>query len=230
LSRPAFRVVLLDIEGTITPISFVYDVLFPYARRELAAFLAQRWDEPEVRSARARIATDAGGADFSRESIVPHLLDLMDRDVKATGLKELQGLIWRDGYDRGGLRSILFPDVPPAIRGWREAGIAVCIYSSGSVAAQKVFLAHTEFGDLTPLIRDYFDTTTGAKQEVESYRRIARRLDVDAAGVLFISDVPAELDAAVAAGMAVRLAVRPGNRPIGECAHATIRSLAEKTT
>lgn len=221
--RFAGRRILLDIEGTIAPISFVYDVLFPYARRELRVFLERTWDAPEARAAVARVACDAGVAGFTLDTILPHLLDLMDRDVKATGLKELQGLIWKRGYESGELRSKLFDDVPPALRAWHARGIDVRIYSSGSIAAQRLFLSHTEFGDLTGFLRGYYDTTTGPKTASASYEAIARDFDRPPGDILFVSDVPAELDAAAAAGFATALAVRPGNHPVGpRCAHPRI--------
>lgn len=224
--RFAGRAILLDIEGTIAPISFVYDVLFPFARRELRPFLERTWDAAETRAAVARVAADAGVAGFTLEAIVPHLLDLMDRDVKATGLKELQGLIWKRGYESGELRSNLFDDVPPALRAWHARGIDVRIYSSGSVAAQKLFLSHTEFGDLTSLLRGYYDTTTGPKTAAASYLAIARDMGARPDQILFVSDMSAELDAAAAAGFATALAVRPGNRPVApQSAHPRIERL-----
>lgn len=228
MSGPA---VLLDIEGTIAPIAFVYDVLFPYARRELPTFLAEHWYEPAVAAGRAQVAKDAGVADFTRGELTPHLHDLMDRDVKATGLKALQGLVWERGYASGALRSEVFDDVPPALRRWRSAGTDVAIYSSGSVAAQRVFLAHTQFGDLTPHIGAYFDTTTGPKRDAPSYAEIARQLERRPAEITFHSDAPAELAAARDAGMAAVLVVRPGNNPVDKSDFRIIRTFdAEAAT
>lgn len=221
------RVVLLDIEGTIAPIAFVHDVLFPFARQRLAAFLDGNWDQPAVRAVRARIESDAGVESFARGELVAHLEALMDRDAKSTGLKALQGLIWERGYADGALRSPLFPDVAPAIRAWRHGGVDVCIYSSGSVAAQRVFMRHTNDGDLSGLISRYFDTTTGAKGASESYQRIAAICGQTAENILFISDVVAELDAAAIAGIRTRLSIRPGNPPAPANRHRAIRSLAE---
>ncbi|HRX85437.1 MAG TPA: acireductone synthase [Phycisphaerae bacterium] len=217
--------ILLDIEGTIAPIAFVYDVLFPYARRELPAYVADHWAEPDVQTARAQVAADAGVADFSREALTGHLMELMDRDAKTTGLKELQGLVWARGYAEGALRSQLFPDVPPALRRWHDAGIRIAIYSSGSAAAQRVFLAHTEFGDLTRFFDGFFDTTSGPKKEAQSYRRIAAKWQQPAESIAFFSDVTGELDAAEAAGMRSVLVERPGNAPVADGSHARITSL-----
>lgn len=223
----AFRTLLLDIEGTIAPITFVTEVMFPYARREMEAFLAARWDDPEVGAVRGQIARDADVTDFSRQAIVPHLHELMDRDAKATGLKALQGLIWENGFADGTLRAPLFPDVAPTLRSLHARGVDLRIYSSGSIAAQKLFLAHTTDGDLTPLFSGHYDTATGPKQQVESYRRIVADVGCAADVILFASDVVAELDAARAAGMQTRLALRPGNRPVGEAPHERFESLAE---
>jgi enolase-phosphatase E1 len=224
------RSILLDIEGTIAPISFVYDVLFPYARERLADFVGRHWDEPEVAAVRREIAADSDGglgAEAEPAKLVEHLLGLMDRDAKTTGLKQVQGLIWKDGFERGELRARVFEDVPPALREWKAAGLDTRIYSSGSVLAQRLFLKHTIYGDLTPLLGGYYDTTTGAKTSAESYGRIAADVGMAPAGVLFVSDVVAELDAAAAAGMRTALAVRPGNKPAGESGFTRITALSE---
>lgn len=224
----AGRGLLLDIEGTTSSIRFVYDVLFPEARERVEAFLERRWSEPSVQAACRQIAADAGWADFDRDRIVAEVHRLMAGDVKATGLKELQGLIWAEGYAEGRLRSHVYPDVPPALAAWRERGLDVRIYSSGSIAAQKTFFAQTEAGDLLPCLRDHYDTTTGPKREVESYRRIASDMGVSADAILFLSDVPAELDAAASAGMQTAVVIRPGNVPVAvDCPHPRITSFAE---
>jgi len=225
--RTSFQTLLLDIEGTIAPVAYVTEVLFPYARRELAAFLAARWDEPAVQEVRQQIASDAGAAEFSREAIVPHLYELIDRDAKATGLKTLQGLIWEKGFADGTLRAKLFLDVAPTLRAMHARGVDLRIYSSGSIAAQKLFLSHTTDGDLTPLVSGYYDTTSGPKQQAESYRRIVADIGRPAGEILFASDVVAELDAAREAGMQTRLALRPGNRPVGDAPHERFESLEE---
>jgi len=158
------------------------------------------------------------------ESIGDYAVWLMDQDRKTTPLKTLQGWIWENGYETGELRPQLFADVPPAFARWRAAGRDICIYSSGSVLAQKLLFSHTEAGDLTRFIRDYFDTHVGAKREAASYKRIAASLDCPAASVVFVSDVVAELDAARKAGFATRLCIRPGNPPQPPSAHEMIRS------
>ncbi len=155
----------------------------------------------------------AGPGDAVIDSLVAYVHWLMDRDRKSTGLKSLQGKIWKRGYQGGILRAQVFPDVPPALERWHRAGLRVGIFSSGSVLAQELLFAHTEAGDLTPFLAQYFDTTTGPKAAADSYRRIASALAVPPARVLFISDVVAELDGARAADMRTLLNLRPGNHP-----------------
>lgn len=221
-------VFLFDIEGTTTSISFVYDILFPYARREVESFLGRNWDEPAVREvvdafrqlaaedARAGLSvTPIAGADAAadvvRDAVVASVHQQMDVDRKSTPLKALQGLIWRAGYETGELRGHLFADVAPAFARLKEQGRRVCIYSSGSIAAQRLLFGHSVAGDLQPCIDGCFDTTIGPKKDPESYRRIAETLGVEPERVRFFSDNVDELAAAHAAGMQVRLAVRPGN-------------------
>ena len=213
MTATGVRGVLLDVEGTTSSVAFVYEVLFPYARRELTDFLRRRWNDADVRRACERIARDAG-VEATPEGVQTEAIRLMDSDVKATGLKELQGLIWQEGYAAGRLRSHIYPDVPPALRRWSGAGLDLRIFSSGSVAAQKVFFAHTDAGDLLGLFRGHYDTTTGPKRDAESYRRIAADMKLPPSAILFLSDVKQELDAAAAAGMRTGLVVRPGNAPV----------------
>ena len=230
------QVILLDIEGTVSPLAFVHEVMFPYARERLVSFLVAHWQQANVQAAVEQMARDAAQASFIEwcpPSAKPDAFaaeearKLMDADVKATGLKMLQGLIWEQGFRDGALRSTLFDDVPSALQAWRAVGIDLRIYSSGSVHAQKLFFAHTEVGDLTPLFSAYYDTTIGSKREAESYRRIAQDCQAAAADILFISDVVAELDAARSAGMGTRLALRPGNVPPPAHDHATVHSFAD---
>jgi enolase-phosphatase E1 len=218
------RLVLLDIEGTTTPVDFVYRVLFPYSDARFALFLEQHASEPEVvadveglrvEHERDRVAGrtppawDAGAAAYARW--------LVAQDRKLTALKSLQGRIWEEGFASGELRGQVYPDVPKALRRWTEARRRVAIFSSGSVLAQKLLFGHSEHGDLTPYLSGYFDTVMGPKREAESYRRIARALGASPAAVVFASDVVAELDAAREAGCATALAVRtpPGPDPNG---------------
>ena len=221
---PAARAILLDIEGTTTPVSFVTGVLFPYARRHLRSHLETHAEAYESLLARVR---DEHAADSSRSEAVPAWEEeprsarlaavaayaewLMDRDRKSTALKELQGRIWEDGYRRGELEGDVFPDVRPALERWYEQHRPVGIFSSGSVLAQQLLFRHSVAGDLTRLLRWYFDTRVGTKVDADSYHRIAAAAEIPAESFLFLSDVPNELAAARAAGMQVRLVVRPGN-------------------
>ena len=213
------RAFLLDVEGTTTPVSFVYDVLFPYARREMAGFLRAHAGEPEVDEALRRLRDEhrsEGGAPppWSAEGgIQPALVYLgwlMDADRKSTALKALQGRVWQEGFRRGELRGRLYPDVAPALARWRRQGRSVFIYSSGSVLAQRLIFSQSEGGDLSPWIAGYFDTTTGPKRDAESYRRIAAKIGIDAGDVLFVSDSADEISAARDAGLRVALCARDG--------------------
>jgi len=209
--------VLLDIEGTTTPIAFVYDVLFPFARAHLGEHLRATHDSPATREAIERLtrerADDAARGEQPPEDIEAYARWLMDRDRKSPGLKLLQGHVWERGYRSGALRGEVFADVIPAIRRWRAAGVRVAIYSSGSALAQRLLFGSTDEGDVTPLIAAFFDTGVGPKTSPDSYRRIGRELDVSPSRILFVSDVTAELTAAGEAGFQVRLSCRPGNPP-----------------
>lgn len=233
------KLLLLDIEGTTTPVDFVTKVLFPYARRHVESFLSAHWDEPDVRAGvhglEAERARDLAhglkplaleSAD-SPASVVPYVHWLMDQDRKSTSLKSLQGKIWEAGYRSGELHGEVYDDVPRAFERWRSQGKAIAIFSSGSVLAQKLLFSTTPAGDLTEFIRAYFDTSTGAKREADSYRRIAVALGVEPNEVLFISDVGTELDAARSAGMQTALAVRGGPSQPESPAHRVIHGLDE---
>jgi enolase-phosphatase E1 len=247
-ASPSRGAILLDIEGTTTPITYVYDVLFPYARRALRAYVEAHLDDDHLREPIARLREewredvargeappawpdDGGGSDRDGDdggsadragrvaSIVAYAEWLMDRDRKAFGLKALQGHITRGGYENGSLHGVVYPDVPAAFARWREAGIPVAIFSSGSALAQQMLFRTTAHGDMTRWIQHFFDTTVGPKRSAESYRRIASHLGCDPARVLFISDVAAELDAAREAGCDTRLCIRGG--PAAQAAEST---------
>jgi enolase-phosphatase E1 len=196
------RAVLLDIEGTVGSIDFVRQVLFPYARSRLAAFVRGQRDDPGVATDLAATAREAGLVATDVEALVAALERWSDQDRKVTPLKSLQGRIWAAGYRSGELNAHLFPDAERAIRRWRAAGRRLYIYSSGSVQAQQLYFRHTEYGDLSDCLDGYFDTTTGAKQSPESYRAISAAIGLAPAEVLFLSDSAAELTAAAATGMA----------------------------
>lgn len=227
-SDPRIHSILLDIEGTTTPIAFVHEVLFPYARSLVRDYLIENLNSSEVLIDVAGFYEEhlcdvensseppdlPGGPDDDHiESIVSYVHWLIDRDRKSTALKSLQGKIWKQGYDNGALKSQVFEDVAPALERWRRAGLKIGIFSSGSKLAQKLLFAHTEVGDLTAFIDYYFDTTLGPKTRIQSYLDIASTMGLPPNEVLFISDATAELDAACIAGMKTLLSVRPGNAP-----------------
>jgi enolase-phosphatase E1 len=235
VSQPA-GFVLLDIEGTTTPVDFVYRVLFPDARERVLGFLETWKADPEVAREVAQLgeqhARDAQAGlspppwDGSIESAAAYARWLMDQDRKLTPLKSLQGRIWAEGYATGRLRGQVYDDVPEALMRWTAASRRVAIFSSGSVLAQKLLFGNSDEGDLTPYLSAYFDTTTGPKGESDSYRRIASALGEPPSAGLFVSDVVAELDAAREAGYETALAVRthPGPDSRG---HSIVTSLAE---
>jgi len=212
----SLRAILLDIEGTTTPIAFVHDVLFSYARVHVREFLAANPAVDDIALLREEHAADVSEAPpltNEIESIAAYVEWLIKLDRKSTALKSLQGKIWRQGYQDGSLKSQVFADVAPAFERWRERGLRISIFSSGSVLAQQLLFAHTEVGDLTPFIESYFDTKVGKKGEAESYRKIAEAMSLKPEQILFISDVVAELDAASETGMKTLLSIRPGNEP-----------------
>jgi enolase-phosphatase E1 len=235
--------ILLDIEGTTTPVAFVSEVLFPYARSHLRSHLEADAGAPGYDSMIMSLRTDHASAvragetvpswddeppNRRQEAIATYVEWLMDRDHKSTALKELQGRIWEVGYRRGELVGEVFPDVRPALQHWHEQDVPVGIFSSGSTLAQQLLFRYSSAGDLTSLVRWHFDTRVGSKTDPASYCRIAASTKIPAGTFLFLSDAIKELDAARTAGMQVRLMVRPGNAsvPTGH-GYDTIRSLSE---
>lgn len=195
------RAILTDIEGTTSSIRFVKEVLFPYAAEQMSDFLARHWDEPAVAEQVAAARRDSGEALDTPEQAAALMRAWIDQDRKATPLKTLQGMIWESGYRNGDYQAHLYPDTAPRLRDWRDQGFPLYVYSSGSVAAQKLFFGYSEAGDLTPLFQGYFDTTSGGKKEAASYRRISESIGLPGNEILFLSDVEAELDAARDAGL-----------------------------
>jgi enolase-phosphatase E1 len=228
LLNKSIKAVLLDIEGTTTPIDYVYETLFPYAREKMQSF---------VREHRADLEEDLDAlvgemdADVllpsSRLSQIQYLIKLMDEDRKSTSLKNIQGKIWQSGFASGELRSLLFPDVKPALERWVQEGRKVYIFSSGSVLAQELIFRYSNEGDLTKLVSGYFDTTTGAKREPSSYQSIAASIGHPPEEIAFISDVVQELTAAQDSGMHPYLALRPGNRPADTWSGETVNDFSE---
>ena len=249
MSEAQPQLYLLDVEGTIAPLSLTTEVLFPYARAHFALFLERSRNDESVRADLLMLAEENRAETgegipqvpevaFSADTAAPrfrlnammYLMWLMDRDRKSTALKSLQGKIWKQGFVSGELKGLLFDDVPDALRRWSEEA-RVAIYSSGSVEAQKLFFRYSSHGDLTALIAGYFDTRTGSKMESASYAAIAAAMEVAPKDVLFFSDSVRELDAARAGDCNTRLVVRPGNAPIrfeqGDAhGHSVIESFA----
>lgn len=220
------KAVLTDIEGTTSSIAFVKEVLFPYARERLPDFVAARGDDPDVRSLLDDARAEAGRPEASDAEVAAILQGWIDEDRKATPLKALQGLIWTRGYREGDYQAHVYPDAVARLRAWRDRGLPLYVYSSGSVRAQRLFFAHSEAGDLTPLFSGYFDTTAGPKKEAASYAAIAAEVGLRPGEVLFLSDVEAELDAARAAGMQTCWIVREAELPAG-AAHPVARDFRE---
>lgn len=206
------RVILTDIEGTTSSISFVKQVLFPYARQALPGFVQAHANDPEVRRWLDAAAVDIGSV--CQDAVLVEVLQgWIDEDRKHTALKALQGLIWEHGYRSGAYQAHLYPDTAPALRKWHDAGHPLYVYSSGSVPAQKLFFGFSEAGDLTPLFSGWFDTEVGGKRETDSYRRIVQRIGREPADILFLSDVVEELDAAREAGLDTILLDRRDDYP-----------------
>ena len=229
------QVILLDVEGTTSSIDFVYDVLFGYAKEHVAAFLQTHLDDDEIYKITQALAQETGIDADIRDSngctqIVLAATDLMNKDVKSTPLKALQGRIWKTGFQSGQLVSHVFDDVPSSLADWSTSGIDIRIYSSGSIDAQKLFFRHTAAGDLTTHLRGHYDTTTGPKREQESYLKISNDIGVKPEHILFLSDIGAELDAARAVGMATGATMRPGNQPFESLYdHEHIQSFTDVT-
>ncbi|MBI2779262.1 MAG: acireductone synthase [Gammaproteobacteria bacterium] len=203
------KAILTDIEGTTSSLSFVKDVLFPYARERMADFVRDHAHDAAVR----KLLNDVKHIverDLSDNQVIEQLIRWIDEDKKITPLKALQGMIWEDGYRRGAFKGHVYEDAVRKLREWENQDIKLYVFSSGSVHAQKLLFAHTEYGDLTPLFSGYFDTTVGNKREAASYHAIAEAIDTDPSEILFLSDIKEELDAAHAAGMQTVWLVREG--------------------
>lgn len=233
LRERGVRGVVLDIEGTTTPVSFVTDALFPYAHEHLPSYLTSHAGQAQLEVAERLLKQEweddvARGtnppARDSTQWVTGYARWLMGQDRKSPGLKLLQGLTWERGYADGSLRGSVYPDVPPALSRWRDAGLHVAIYSSGSVLAQRLLFSTTAYGDLTRFIEQYFDTGVGPKRESASYGRIAAAMRLIPSELLFVSDVIAELEAARDAGMQVVHCIRDGDDDVGASGADAVRS------
>ena len=220
----AIRCILLDIEGTIIPATFVKDVLFPYAQTHMASFLHDHRIDQQVRQWAAvcheTIAQESGVL-LSYENLAGVLIQWMEGDRKHQGLKALQGMIWEEGYRTGAFVPELYDDVAPSFRRWRQEGLTLALYSSGSEQAQRLLLANTTDGDLSPMVSHFFDTGIGSKTSLSSYRRIADGLGIHSENILFLSDAEPELEAATTAGLQAIHVVRPGTNPSARHPHCS---------
>lgn len=223
------KAIIFDIEGTMTPITFVKDKLFPYARDNVEKYLTEKFEDAETikdvtalrelakkdKEAKKDGSVEIPDADAGKEAVikaaVANVRWQMDKDCKSTELKQLQGHIWRQAYESGDVRGEVFEDVPPMLRMLSEEGFALYVYSSGSIEAQKLLFANTSEGDITDVFTNYFDTTIGPKNDCESYKKIAAEIKVPADEILFLTDIPEEAEAAVTANFRSALVIRPGN-------------------
>lgn len=219
----AIKAILTDIEGTTSAVSFVFDVLFPYAKAHLPDYVREHADEVQVAAQLQAVREDSGEPGADVERVIEILLAWIVEDRKATPLKALQGMVWQQGYLAGQLKGHVYPDAVEALQRWHAEGFRLYVYSSGSIQAQKLIFGRSEAGDLSPLFSGYFDTTSGPKREEASYRTIASAIGVATHEILFLSDIVEELDAAQAAGMATCGLVRSGGSLEG---HANVASFA----
>jgi enolase-phosphatase E1 len=234
---------LLDIEGTTCPVSFVSDVLFPFAKQELSHYIKQHWHKTPhnkpIQAAKTEWLDDLSpesmqikqqvieGETEEIEALIQYLEHLINIDKKSTALKDLQGKIWKHGYSNGGLKSQLFPETAECLREWREQGLTLSVYSSGSIQAQKLLYRNSPAGDLEKLFSHWFDTHTGPKKSTESYIRIAEQLHSSPNKIWFVSDNGAECDSARLAGMHTLFSLRDGNPDRDPRDHTVVQSLRE---
>ncbi|MCW8278374.1 acireductone synthase [Pseudomonas sp. PCH199] len=217
------KAILTDIEGTTSAVSFVFDVLFPYAAKHLPDFVRQQAERADVAEQLNAVRRDSNEPNADIERVIEILLGWIAEDRKATPLKALQGMVWEQGYQAGQLKGHVYPDAVEALQRWHQAGYQLFVYSSGSIQAQRLIFGCSEAGDLTPLFSGYFDTTSGPKREAKSYANITQAIGLEAAHILFLSDIVEELDAARAAGMATCGLAREGGELVG---HVTVDSFA----
>jgi len=216
------KAILTDIEGTTSSLSFVRDVLFPYAREHIGGYLRQHAERPKVADKLQAVAHEAG-RELSLDEAIAQLEQWIDEDRKITALKSLQGMIWEAGYRHGDFTGHMYEDAVRNLRQWHDKGIRLYAYSSGSIHAQKLLFGFSDYGDLTPLFSGYFDTHIGHKREVSSYEAIASEIGVRAGDILFLSDIREELDAARSAGMQTRWLVRDAAAADPAAAHLQVK-------
>lgn len=219
--------IVTDIEGTTTSVSFVYDVLFPYAREHIAGFVRTHQDQVAVRSDIDAVRRESGQPGLDLEGVIQQLLTWIEQDQKITPLKSLQGMIWKAGYESGAFSGHVYADAYEQLKQWRQRGIALYVYSSGSVAAQKLLFGCSDFGDMTPLFSGYFDTQTGPKRDIGSYQVITRAIGHAPEQILFLSDVVEELDAARDAGMQTGWLVRDNANGEASALHPRLQDFGQ---
>jgi enolase-phosphatase E1 len=216
------KAIVTDIEGTTSSLSFVKDVLFPYALAKLPDYVRRHIDEPYIKQLLADTCNEAG-IEFDTEGAINQLTQWIGQDKKITPLKALQGLIWEAGYHKGDFKGHLYQDAVDNLKAWHEQGIALYVYSSGSILAQKLLFGHTDYGDLTSLFSGHFDTTIGGKKEADSYRKIAVEISFPTHHILFLSDIKEELDAAKAVGYQTIWLIRD-HVPVAHAEHLQVSS------
>lgn len=217
------KAILTDIEGTTSAVSFVFDVLFPYAAQHLPDFIREHAERADVAEQLEAVRRDSHEPGADVERVIEILLNWIAEDRKATPLKALQGMVWEQGYRAGQLKGHVYPDAVEALTRWRQDGLQLFVYSSGSIQAQKLIFGCSEAGDLALLFSGFFDTTSGPKREAQSYTRISQSIGVEASQILFLSDIVEELDAARMSGMKTCGLAREGGALAG---HVTVDSFA----
>ena len=222
-----YSAIITDIEGTTSRISFVTEVLFPYAARELPGFIRANLSDAAVAAALDACRALMQQADATVDAIIARLQQWIAEDQKITPLKTLQGMVWQQGYQSGAFRGHLYQDAFTALTQWQQQGIKLYVYSSGSVQAQQLLFRYSDFGDVTPLFSGYFDTRVGAKRDISSYAAILQQLQLPPKQVLFLSDVAAELDAAKVLGIATVQLVRDGQGPSDHPAVSSFSQIEE---
>lgn len=221
--------IVTDIEGTTSSIRFVKDVLFVYAERFLPDFVRKHKEERDVARQLRSMSDNTGIPLKNTEALIDQLRLWMHEDKKVTELKALQGMVWERGYQRGEYQAHVYPDVPPKLQEWLDEGINLYVYSSGSEKAQRLFFRYSSCGDLRLMFAGYFDTSIGAKQEVQSYLNLAEQIALPPKDILFLSDIEAELDAAAEAGLNTVWVVRPQEGTVApkKSKHPIVSSFAE---
>jgi enolase-phosphatase E1 len=222
-----YSAIITDIEGTTSRVSFVTEVLFPYAARELPGFIRANLSDAAVAAALDACRALMQQADATVDAIIARLQQWIAEDQKITPLKALQGMVWQQGYQSGAFRGHLYQDAFTALTQWQQQGIKLYVYSSGSVQAQQLLFRYSDFGDVTPLFSGYFDTRIGAKRDISSYAAILQQLQLPPKQVLFLSDVAAELDAAKVLGIATVQLIRDGQSPSDHPAVSSFSQIEE---